>query len=246
MQARITKKFIQKSFLLSIIFHLLLLLFLLTLSTIITFNPVEKTNKPPELYIPSYVYKGAITPRVHTTPTENASTSQPAATTEPPKPMIQKTQTEPSPLFSQPKQISSARKNNFSSQSSILAMSRNMIRQNQIDTAVNNLNDSEPPILLVGDKHAAVDPLVKLVGRSLSAHFHYPKIEGIFGARGRVYIELVLHPEGYFSDVQIVQGSDIQDFNAAALYAVNTAPTVVGVDKFLPRPKRFIVGFIFE
>jgi len=43
-----------------------------------------------------------------------------------------------------------------------------------------------------------------------------------------------------------VQPSEIQDFNAAALYAVNTAPTVVGVNKFLAKPTRFVVGFIFD
>jgi TonB family protein len=125
-------------------------------------------------------------------------------------------------------------------------MSRSIIQHNQVDAAVSNLNNTEPPILLIGDHHALVDPLIKLLARSLSANFHYPKIEGIFGARGRVLVELVLHPEGYFSDVQIVQSSDIQDFNTAALYAVNMAPTVVGVNKFLPKAKRFVVGFIFE
>ena len=227
----ITNKLTRNSFLLSVIFHLLLLLFLLIISTIIHFNPEENTKKPPQLYIPSYVYKGAITPAVQHQVTSNTSQPQQVASTQPMQP-IQKPQT----------------KSRFSSspQKSILNMSRSIIQQNQMNTALNNLNDSEPPILLVGDKHALVDPLIKLVGRALSAHFHYPKIEGTFGARGVVYVQLVIHPEGYFSDVQIVQSSDIQDFDAAALYAVNTAPTVVGIDKFLPKPKRFIVGFIFE
>lgn len=235
MRWAITKKLTRHSFLLSIIFHLFIFLFLLLMSTVITINPNENAKKPPQLYIPSYVYKGAITPATNNTP---PSQQREAAEN------IQKVQTKPSILASQAKNVTD--KNHFFPQKSILDMSRSMIQQNQVNTALNNLNHSETPILLVGDKHAIVDPLIKLVGRSLSAHFHYPRIEGTFGARGRVYIELVLHPEGYFSDVQIVQSSDFQDFDAAALYAVNTAPTVVGVDKFLPKPKRFIVGFIFE
>jgi TonB family protein len=240
MQRAITKKLMHNSFLLSVIFHLLLLLFLLWMSTVITFNREENIQKSPELYIPSYVYKGAITPPVQHSAANNLSQSHEV----PPAQTIQPAQAKSSALASEPKNISGKQNNLF--QKSILGMSRSLIQQNQVSTALNNMNDSEPPILLVGDKHAIVDPLIKLVGRSLSANFHYPRIEGTFGARGRVYVELVLHPEGYFSDVQIVQSSEIQDFDAAALYAVNKAPTVVGVDKFLPRPKRFIVGFIFE
>lgn len=223
MQAAITKKLMRQSFLLSVIFHLLLLLFFMGIS--IRLTPVEKYKKPPQLYIPSYVYKGAITPSPAPTPTPQ-TTSQ--TTTKP----IQKTQNK---MGSLPLE-----------RQSILAMSRNMIQQNQVDTALNRMKSNEPPILLVGDKHAIVDPLIKLMGRSLSAHFRYPKIEGTFGVRGRVYVELVLHPEGYFSDVQIIRSSNNQDFDAAALYAINTAPTVVGADQFLKTPKRFVVGFIFD
>ncbi len=230
MQRIVTKKFMRNSFLLSVILHLLLLLFLFGISAVITLNPEKKEQKSPELYIPSYVYHGAMTPPVTKAQTKAEH--------------IQKPQNHPSVLSSQSKNLPSKR--NTFSQKSILDMSRSIIQQNQVNSALNQLNSAEPPILLVGDKHAIVDPLVKLMGQSLSAHFHYPKIEGVFGATGRVYVELVLHPEGYFSDVQIVQSSNVQDFDAAALYAVNTAPTVRGVDKFLSQPKRFIVGFIFD
>lgn len=245
MHATITKKLTRNSFLLSLVIHLLLLIFLLMISTIITRNPVEITKKSPQLYVPSYVYKGAITPAIQHSITQNTPQSQPTAEAKPSAPPIQKVQAPSGTLPSTQKNMAIKKIEPFK-QKSVLDMSRNFITHNQVDSALSNLNNSEPPILLIGDRHAIVDPLVKLVGRSLSAHFHYPRIQGTFGARGRVYIELVLHPEGYFSDVQIVQSSEIEDFNAAALYAVNTAPTVVGVDKFLPKAKRFVVGFIFE
>lgn len=242
-----TQKITRNSVLLSIVLHLLLLSLLVILSMTFTFNPVEKTKKPPELYIPSYVYKGAVTPAVSHPVAQQPARKEPVIESpKVPLPM-QKTETKSAiPAFSSGrKTISNDRLDPFR-QKSVLDMSRSFIQNNQTRAALNQMKNTEPPILMVGDRHATVDPLAKLLGRSLSAHFHYPDVEGIFGARGVVYIALVLHPEGYFSDVQIVQPSEIQDFNAAALYAVNTAPTVVGVNKFLAKPTRFVVGFIFD
>jgi len=243
----ITKKTIRNSFLLSIIFHLLLLLLLVSLSTIITVKPVENTQKSPQLYIPSYVYKGAVTPATEHSKTENSSQTHSFADSQNTTHAVKTTESKPGTLaIPLPQKTVAVKKRDPFQQKSILDMSRNMIQQNQMSASLNQMNNTEPPILLVGDKHMTVDPLAKLIGRSLSAHFHYPDVEGIFGARGRVYISLVIHPEGYYSDVQIVQPSEIQDFNTAALYAVNTAPTVVGIGKFLAKPTRFIVGFIFD
>lgn len=244
MQLSVPQKLSQNSFFLSVVLHILLFCFLLSISTVMTFRP-KKVQKPPQLYIPSYVYKGAITPppviRAQTKPRVTQSDTSENNTT-PIQKVQNKTGTLPSGMQAKPE----SRNKNPLFQKNILAMSQNLIQQNQVDRALKNMNNSEPPILLIGDKQAIVDPLIKLLGRSLSANFHYPRIQGTFGARGRVYVGLVLHPEGYFSDVEIVEGSDIQDFNAAALYAVNTAPRVVGADKFLPAPKRFVVGFIFD
>src|SRR5438477_525236 len=78
------------------------------------------------------------------------------------------------------------------------------------------------PILLIGDDSHPADPLIKLLGRSLSAHFRYPRMAGQLGITGRVVISLTLHPEGYYSDVQMMQSSDSQELDAAALYAVNS------------------------
>ncbi len=244
----ITKKWKRSSFVLSLIFHLALLLLLLNFSSILSWNPFKKVEiekKPPHLYIPSYVYHGAMTPNMQHTKPQQPSPSQTVMESETRSPSVAKAQENPGMLSSQPKHLT-AKTNNPFQHKSIMDMSRSIIQQSQASNAISNMNNSEPPILMVGDRHAIVDPLAKLLGRSLSAHFRYPDIEGRFGAQGRVFIELVLHPEGYFSDVQIVQSSDIQDFNTAALYAVNTAPTVVGASKFLSQPKRFVVGFIFE
>ncbi len=242
MQLTLPKKLGHNTFLLSVLLHILLLCFFLSISTIMTLHPSKELQKPPQLYIPSYVYKGAITPPVQAQPKQSAATSPSKASATLPSQLQNKTST----LASGTQTHTTSHAKNSFFQKNILAMSRNMIQQNQVDTALNNMNNTEPPILLIGDKRAIVDPLVKLLGRSLSAHFHYPRIQGSFGVRGKVFVGMILHPEGYFSDVEIVQSSEIQDFNAAALYAVNTAPRVIGANKFLSEPKRFVVGFIFD
>jgi TonB family protein len=99
---------------------------------------------------------------------------------------------------------------------------------------------------MIGDDHAPADPLIKLIGRSLSAHFRYPRMAGELGIRGRVIVELTLHPEGYYSDVQMLKSSDNEDLDAAALYAVNSAPDVIGADHFISKPKHFVIGFVFN
>src|SRR5438552_758197 len=54
----VTKRWLLNSFWLSIFLHLLLLI---SFSTVIIYQP-EKKKKTPNLYVPSYVYKGAMTP----------------------------------------------------------------------------------------------------------------------------------------------------------------------------------------
>lgn len=219
--------------LLSLLLHLSLLLFFLSPTFLLT-NKLTKKPKPPELYIPSYVY--------HSTPMQAA----PPAPTPKASPVNQQERLPVNlpktlRLPSSPKKIHPSL-----STPSILDMSRAMLQQDQTETAVRHLHRSEPPILMIGDKNAVVDPLAKLMGRALSAHFSYPKMEGSFGLRGKVFVDLVLHPEGYFSDIQIIQSSGNQNFDAAAMYAINSAPTVIGADKFLSTPEHFVVGFIFD
>jgi hypothetical protein len=43
-----------------------------------------------------------------------------------------------------------------------------------------------------------------------------------------------------------VQSSQNEDLDAAALYAVNKAPRIDGADRFLAKPKTFVVGFLFH
>ena len=98
----------------------------------------------------------------------------------------------------------------------------------------------------MGDLNQVADPIVKLLGRSLSAHFQYPDTEGILGIKGKVILELILHPNGNITGIRMLKSSHNQNLDSAALYAANTAPTVLGADKFLSTPMRFVIGFVFE
>lgn len=133
-----------------------------------------------------------------------------------------------------------------SPQKSMIAASFAMLREQQMQKMSEAAYENVDPIYLVGDPNMPADGFSLLLGKALSAHFEYPKLAGEMGIRGRVIIGLTLHPEGYFSDVEILQSSHHRDLDAAALYAVNQAPTIEGMNKFLSKPKHFVVGFIFN
>ena len=231
------QKFFKKGTFLSILFHLLLLM---CFSTLILFKPEtpEQIKKTSHYYVPAYVYKGAITP----------ARQQQAVIS---KPQVQEKVEEAKQSDFKSSQKGDLRARNFAAvkkhtpRKSILEMSRNMIQQNQLEQAMQSSQEEEP-ILLIGDHSAIADPLIKLIGRVLSANFRYPETEGRLGMRGRVLVSLVIHPEGIFTDVQIVQSSDVPAFDSAALFAVNTAPRAQGIEKLLPKSRHFVVGFLFE
>lgn len=253
MQHHILKRFPKKSFLLAVLLHLL---FLLSLTVAITFHPPKYEEKSPQLYnVPAYVYTGSITPSNPLTSAQPMQNPKPVMDEHPSHANNNSQHTEASsragikhvsktPHTIQPqKQIAS--QNAWGYQPSILDSSRAMIYQNEIKHAMSKSKDPEP-ILMIGDDRVEVNPLIKLMARSLSAHFDYPKLEGNFGIRGKVIVQITLHPEGYFSDVEILESSNNKDFDASALYAVNKAPTVVGADRFLSKPTTYVIGFIFD
>jgi TonB family protein len=216
-----TEKNFRQGFILSILLHLLLLAF--CIASAIHFQVKTKQQKPPHYYVPAYTYTGAIQPSVAKTETSN--NSEKAAEKNDQKNLP----TEKNGVFNK----------------SVLALSRQVIQQESIQSAVKNLKNSEP-ILLIGDEHQVADPLIRLVGRSLSAHFKYPEVEGRLGMNARVLIGMTLHPEGYFSDIEVLKSSNNQNFDSAALYAINSAPRVVGANKFISEPKYIVIGFVFR
>lgn len=221
-----TKKIVWSSLVVSILLHLIIL----GLGTVIfVFYPEEQ--KHPNMYIPSYVY----TPKTTSMPTPTAARTikrtpaQEQKRVEPPvvkeKAMALKPQQQPKPA-------------------SMLAASFNYLQQTQMESM--RAPAEEEPILLIGDENETPDLLTKLIAQSLSAHFAYPKEAGMFGISGRVLLRMTLEPSGNFTDIQMVKSSENDQLDSAALYAANSAPRVVGADRFLQKPKRFVIGFIFR
>jgi TonB family protein len=250
-------KLFHPSFWLSILLHLLILIGMFAL----IMTPLEKMEKKkepqrlPHHYVPAYTYTGSIKPaalsksssKSNNSPTHNNIQSQNKNI----KKATENTESEPEQQqINHPQGILQVqkipKKKNIihkPQQQSMLAASFNMLKDKQLKE-VSKTREAEP-IYLIGDDSHPADPLIKLMGRSLSAHFGYPRTAGELGIRGKVIIELTLHPEGYFSDVQMLRSSSNQDLDAAALYAVNSAPKVVGANRYISKPRHFVIGFVF-
>lgn len=252
-------KLFHPSFWLSVLLHLLVLICMFVL----IMKPLEKTEKKkepkrlPNHYVPAYTYTGSIKPAMlskslskNDSPTHNNTQNNSQSQNNNISKATENTESEQQQT-SHPQGVLHVQKipkkkptvTYKPQQQSMLAASFNMLKEDQLKE-VSKTKEAEP-IYLIGDDSHPADPLIKLMGRSLSAHFGYPRTAGELGIKGKVIIELTLHPEGYFSDVQMLRSSSNQDLDAAALYAVNSAPTVVGADRYISKPRHFVVGFVF-
>lgn len=254
MQSRVLKKVFQNGFWLSLLLHILLILAILIFMT----NPSRKKQQPlPNQYVPAYTYQGSIKPAAPKYQTAKAqkqeSNKNPSKKS--PEEKIETVENEENiqsvehtqSRMEVPKILKKMpvkKMKNFPQQKSLLASSFNMLKDEQLQE-ISEKQEAEP-IYMIGDDSQPADPLIKLLGRSLSAHFGYPRMAGQLGIRGRAVIGLTLHPEGYYSHVQLLQSSNNPDLDAAALYAVNSAPHIPGAARFIDRPKHFVIGFIFN
>lgn len=225
MQRSIKKRLLKHSFWVSLLLHALLLL---SFAIVIVLQPEEEKKHPQIQQVPSYVYKGSIKPSA---PPVSAKSMQQS-----PSPQVAEK--------SHPKPNDKPVSKHGTYPKSILAASLATLKQEQIK-AMTMSKESEP-ILMIGDDATYSDPLIKMIGRSLSANFKYPDTEGMLGIRGRVIVEFTLHPEGHITDVHMTKSSNNHNLDAAALYSVNKAPTIEGANRFLSQPTHFVVGFIFS
>lgn len=234
-----TNRFVFYFFWLSLLIHLLI--FSVTFLNFKSREQEYKQRKQPNDYVPSYIYKGAIKPSFTKQVTENKQDSIKAV-----KNVEKPSQTAPKLIKEQVKINKDAIPLRKSDKRlpTLMASSLAMLHSNQMQE-IARPRDTAEPILLVGDEHEIADPFVKLIGRALSANFRYPELEGRMGIKGRVLVEMTLHPEGYIDDVVIVKSSNNQNLDAAALYAINKAPTIEQAERFIKKPKRFLVGFVF-
>jgi len=97
---------------------------------------------------------------------------------------------------------------------------------------------------LIGDKKIDA-PLLKLLGKALSAHLSYPKPAIDFNIRGLVTVGFLLYPDGHVTNVQLVGTSHAGVLDEASLFAVTAMSPVSQVSTFLDKPKYLVVGIIF-
>lgn len=214
---------------LSLLLHLLLLLSMV----VIIHWPTDKKKKLPTIYQTSaYLYRGSIAPI--------PSTMSPLTTTQ-----VMTAQRLPVTNKGTKQQSHATKAKPSVNQASVLGMTYRFLQQNQ-EESVSPKRQREAPIYMVGDKNSPVDPLAILLGRAISAHFAYPHQAAVLGIRGRALVGFTLHPNGRLTEVRLLQSAENSDLDAAALYAVNAAPVIRGVDKFVSKPTYLVVAFIFR
>jgi TonB family protein len=195
----------------------------------------EKKEPMPDLYQSAYLYQGSIAPPAMS---QSAQQSQSSA--------IEPLSNKDTIALAKPakKRLLHATTKKTRT-SSVMSMTYQFLEQYNQEN-MNTAEDKEEPIYLVGDLNSPVNPLIKLLGRALSKNFNYPRIAGTFGIKGRAVVSLVLHPNGQLTHIRLLQSTESHDLDTAALYAAINAPVVRGADKFLSKPKRFVVGFVFR
>ena len=108
-----------------------------------------------------------------------------------------------------------------------------------------NASQKTEPIHLVGGKELP-KPLLKLLGKALSAHLVYPKIAVDFKVRGTAIVGFMLSPDGQISNTQLMQSSRADVLDQAAMDGINAMSPVNQVNLYLKEPKFMVVGVIFR
>jgi TonB family protein len=97
---------------------------------------------------------------------------------------------------------------------------------------------------LIGNKKMDA-PLLKLLGKALSAHLSYPKPAIDFNLKGLVTVGFMLHPDGNITDIKLVGSSSAGVLDQASLLALHAITPVAGVAPLLKEPTYLVVGFMF-
>lgn len=235
MQGRMKRAIQGGSLLISILFHLLVL-FLLTAK--LSFFPTKKIEieKPPQLYLPSYVYQEPVQTPVQPTPIASDIPESkkgmempiPAANkAEKTKPKeVDKKKVEAPPKTKTPPQTETKPKP----------------QTNTVDHAKSEVMEA---VNLVGEKKE-VQPLIEILGKALGARLQYPRIAIDFNLTGTSYIGFTLHPSGLVTGAKVVKSSGAGVLDDAALSGVKAMSPVLRVGPYVEKPRYMVVGIIFE
>lgn len=220
------RKFLLIALLLHFIFYVLIFLRVQT----------KDERKSPSHFVPAYLQ----------TQTKSYSYNQPRINTRQQKTVSHRVKTQPTNSPSSTLGLEPPIKKDHDQirKKSIIASSFEILQQDFMQKVV--AHENQEPIYLIGDMDQPAEGIILILAKALSAKFSYPRLAGELGIKGRVIIAVTLHPDGRFSDIEILKSSDNADLDHAALRAVNQAPLADGADLFLKKPKRFVVGYIFR
>lgn len=208
-----TSEIIKNGFIYSILLHLLFF----SSFFVIAVHPIKQREKPPGLFVPSYIYQKQTSEL--TVPKQDLIKQKSPKGIEKPKLSTNQTALHPA----------SVKTTKFDKQSKMLEISK---------------PTAEEPIHLIGE-NKIVKPLIKLIGQALTAHLVYPKIAIDFFIRGIVYVGFLLHPDGTITDVKLLQSSGAGVLDEAALTAINAISPLKNTDQYLPAPDFLTIAIIF-
>jgi TonB family protein len=118
-----------------------------------------------------------------------------------------------------------------------------------VNTTNNMMETSRPQeeaVHLIGDKHTPAKPLMKLIGKALTAHLIYPSIAKDFNVKGSVLVGFLLHPNGEVTEAQLIHSSGAQVLDQAALTGVKTMSPINNVSPYVKQPRFLIIGILFR
>lgn len=226
MLGNLSRRIQQRSIWLSIICHLLLLL-LFTFSWV-WHNRSPELKESPTLRIQSYVYQQPITQS-----SSAVSQEKPLTHPELPTTSADEAVNKNSESGKVAKEIATPA-NHF--------QPPNMASE-QESKAI-NISNSIEQVHLIGDKNID-EPLLKLLGRAISAQLVYPQLALDFHLRGTAIIGFNLQPNGQVNHIALLQSSGSMVLDNAALDAIHDASPVAKVNLYLKQAKYIVIGIIF-
>lgn len=226
---------IKHSVALSLLLHFLLLI---SFVTVLHFSPVVKPEPKPSMYIPSYALNLPTPPMPVTQQRQQqASKPVPRAPSPPQKPVAKLQQQTDKSVIPIKKEASAEKK-------TVPATTAPKTSQYKpIDDA--QAMQDEQAVHLIGDKKTE-DPLIKLLGKAISARLVYPRSAVDFDLHGTAYIGFTLHPNGELTGIRVMQSSGADILDEAALRGIRAISPLGGANQYVPKERFLVVGIIFK
>jgi protein TonB len=219
--------------LLSLLLHFLLLL---SFVTVLQLSPVVKPEPKPSMYIPSYAVNLPTPPTPVQQPQQQQM--QPKKEPVPPQKPVEKMKAQTDRDV-----IATEKETNPTPKTASSTAAPKTSKYKPIDNA--DATVDEQAVHLIGDKKTE-DPLIKLLGKAISARLVYPRSAVDFNLHGTSYIGFTLHPNGELTGIRVVQSSGADVLDDAALRGIQAISPLGGANQYVPKERFLVVGIIFK